>query len=298
VTALALAAAPAAHASPCPPEPPPPVIVPTTTTLTVSSDSVVYPGTVVAAATVSGGAGSRGELSIRVDDKIAAAATPASEPLQTTIGPLSVGEHTVQASYSGAEVMSGPPACRDVGTVIQPSQSPAATVTVTPQHFATSLTVDAPPAADTQPLTVSVHVGSEAATAATGTVSFAVAGRRQEAAVDDAGNAATTFDPLPAGTHSLSVAYSGGASGNLAFDASHVDLSFAVVATPPGRCGQARPTRDVRPTGGRDVRLTGGRDRSGVFTAHGAGARGAARRIRHRERRAGRRAASGRPRTA
>jgi hypothetical protein len=241
VTALTLTAAPAAFATPCPEKPPPPTIVRTTTTLTVSSDTVVYPGTVVAAATVSGGAGSRGELSITVDDKAAAAAAPGSEPLQTTIGPLSVGDHTVQASYSGAEIMRGPPACHDVGTIIQASHSSAATVTVRPQHFATSLTVDAPPADDTQPLTVSAHVGSEAATAATGTVSFAVAGRQQDASVDDAGNAATTFDPLPAGTHSLSVAYSGGASGNLAFDASQVDLSLAVVATPPAAAARPDP---------------------------------------------------------
>ena len=232
VTALALAGAPSAYAEVCPTDPPPTQHITTTTTLNLSSESVVFPGTLSATAAVSGGAGQHGSLSISVDDHEVDAATPSAQPLQTTIGPLDVGAHTVQAHYSGDEVEAGPPQCRYISLIIAGSQSRAAKFTVTPEHIATSITVDATAATDTQPVTVAAHVASDASTPDTGTVTFAAAGRQQVADVDSAGRASTTFDPLPAGSHSMSVSYSGGDSGNVSFDPSHTDVSLATGETP------------------------------------------------------------------
>jgi len=228
--AFLVARVPSADAIPPPcPIPPPPVTIHTTTTVT--APNVTFPGTVNVVAAVPA-AGHNGTLTISVDGIGVAAGTPG--PIGATVGPLNVGPHVVQASYGGITVEPPPLACS--GGTIYTASSAQSSFLVLPQPVATTMTVGASAADSTQPVKLAVHVGSAPAANA-GVVTFLLAGHTQIVQVDAAGNAAATFAPLPAGSHTASVSYSGGLGGNYTFAGAHVDLVVPISGSASASAG-------------------------------------------------------------
>jgi len=222
--ALVVVRAPSAEALPPPCNvPPPPTTI--TTATTVSAPNITFPGPATVSATVAGAEG-HGTVTIAVDGIQVAAAAP-NPTVQATLGALNVGPHTVQASYSGLNAEPPPLACGG-GTFFTLS-SGNGVFTVQPQSVRTTMTVDALSADATQPVKLVAHVGS-APVANAGSVSFLMAGHQQVVPLTAAGTATATFAPMPAGSHTASIDYTGGLSGNYNFGQSHVDLVVPVSA--------------------------------------------------------------------
>jgi hypothetical protein len=252
VTALMLTGARSAEAICVTDPPPPPTIIATTTTVELSSDSVTFPGSVTATATVSatGGVRGKGRLRIQVDGQDVASSIAGAASFQATIGPLDAGGHNVQAFFTGDEFEGGTTLCpHDV--VVDPSTSTVKTVTVLPEPVSTNVAVEVAPASptDEQPVTMTAHVtGSPTPNA--GTVTFGVAGRTEVAGVDGAGVASATFDPLPFGTQSVTVAYGGGVGGNFSFGGSSTAAPLPIRHAPlHATPGTITAFRDVAFTG-------------------------------------------------
>jgi hypothetical protein len=234
VTALTLGAARPADAICVTDPPPPPTVIATSTTVGLSSDSVTFPGSVTATATVTapGGVPGKGRLRIQVDGQDVASSVAGADSFQATIGPLDAGGHNVQAFYSGDEFEGGTTLCpHDV--VVDPSTSTVKTVMVSPEPVSTNVAVEVAPASptDEQQVTMTAHV-TGSATPNAGAVTFGVAGRTLVAGVDGGGVASATFDPLPFGSQSVTVAYGGGVGGNFAFGDSSTAASLSVSHAP------------------------------------------------------------------
>lgn len=180
-----------------------PVVKPTTTTLASSlnpsqfGDSVTFTATVAAA---SGSGTPTGNVVFTIDGAAQPAiALDANGRATLAISSLSVGNHTVQATYSGSSSYTGS-SSSPLGQVINPATITLAS-SLNPSQFGDPVTFTA---------TVAATGGSGTPT---GNVVFTIDGAAQPAmALDASGRATLTTSTLSVGSHVIQATYSGSSS--------------------------------------------------------------------------------------